>query len=262
MPDVEQGFEGGLAGGGPLDLVIVGPGRLGRAAAAVLRGEGVAVRLIGRGEAIPPAEIVWLTVPDRMIAEVAAQVLPFGAPERGVLLHASGATDLSVLAPHPRAGSLHPLMTFSGSEAGPSPRGPVPAAVAGSPEAVAVARALALRLGWTPFEVPGDRRLYHAAAVMAGNFATTLLAEAAALLVAAGVPAEEAPGLLAALALTSIENAVRMGPRAALTGPVARGDEAVLAAHRAALAALAPEALGTYESLVVATRRLLRPPTP
>ena len=232
----------------PLELIIVGIGRLGGTAARILERKGHRVRRVHRGEAIPRGTIVWLTVPDGEIAQTATR-----CPPEAVVLHASGASDLSVLAPLPRIGSLHPLMTFPG---GTEPTGPVPAAIAGTPEAVAAARSLALALGWTAFEVPGDRRAYHAAAVIAGNFATTLLAEAASILEHAGVSAEAAPSLLAPLALQSVRNAAELGPAHALTGPVVRGDSAVIDDHRAVLKACNPATLAVYESLLRATRRL------
>ena len=86
----------------------------------------------------------------------------------------------------------------------------------------------------SPLEVPGDRALYHCAAVMAGNFATVLLAEAAAVLEAAGVARERAAASLAPLALTSLRNAAT-DPVAALTGPAARGDLATIEGHLRAL---------------------------
>jgi len=239
----------------PLDLVVVGPGRLGRSVAALLAGTPHRVRLVGRGVAIPPAAITWLTVPDRAITEAAG-----GVPPGGVLLHASGATDLTPLRPRAPVGSLHPLMSFPGPEHGmPRAEDGIPAALAGDPEARAAGRALAHALGFTPFEVPGDRRLYHASAVMAGNFATALLAEAAAVLARAGVPADQAPALLAPLALASIRNAAAVGPAAALTGPVSRGDHAVLDGHRAALreAGAAATTRGAYDALLEAARGLI-----
>lgn len=239
----------------PLDVVLVGPGRLGRSAAVLLERGGHRVRLVSRGAAVPRAPVTWLTVPDRAIAEAAAAV-----PAGGVLLHASGATDVAPLRPHRPAGSLHPLMTFPGPEVGMPPADPPPpAAVAGDADAVAVALRLAEALGWEPFEVPGDRRLYHAAAVVAGNQATALLGMAAELLVAAGVAPDAAPRLLAPLALSSVRNAAASSPAQALTGPVARGDEAVLAAHRAAIAAHDPALAAHYDALTTLTRRLLRP---
>lgn len=239
----------------PLDLVVVGPGRLGRSVAALLRGSAHRVRLVGRGAAIPAAPITWLTVPDRAIAVVARAV-----PAGGVLLHASGTTDLSPLRPRSPVGSLHPLMSFPGPEHGmPHAADGIPAALAGDPEATAAGRALALALGFTPFDLPGDRRLYHASAVMAGNFATALLAEAAGVLARAGVPADQAPALLAPLALASIRNAAAVGPAAALTGPVSRGDDAVLDGHRAAMREAGVDATTrrVYEGLLAAARALI-----
>jgi predicted short-subunit dehydrogenase-like oxidoreductase (DUF2520 family) len=123
--------------------------------------------------------------------------------------------------------------------------------------AVEAATAIATSLGMRTFEVPGDRRLYHAAAVMAGNFATVLLAEAADVLAAAGVPAAEAPSILAPLAVQSLRNASD-DPAAALTGPVARGDEATLEQHRRALAdAGLTEVASLYQALTERARRLV-----
>ncbi len=52
----------------------------------------------------------------------------------------------------------------------------------------------------------------------------------------------------------------RSGPGSALTGPVARGDEATVAAQRAAVAERAPELLDLFDVLVAATRRLAARP--
>jgi len=236
-----------------IPLVIVGPGRLGRSVQRLLARTGAPPPLVGRHTAVPRAAVTWLTVPDREIA-AAAQ----GVPRGGVVLHASGATDLLPLAPHPRRGSLHPLMTFPGPEVGLPPAAPpTPAAVAGHPDAVAAARELARRMGWRSFLVEGDRRAYHAAAVMAGNQVTVLLGLASELLVTAGVSPTDAPELLAPLAMVSIQNAAGVGPARALTGPVARGDEAVLDAHRAVLQSAPAELREAYEALTRATHRLL-----
>ncbi len=230
---------------------VVGPGRLGRSLALALAARGVDVRVVGRGSAISAAPLTLLTVPDRAIAEVAAL-----APPGGVLLHTSGATDIDALRPHRPAGSFHPLMSFPPPELSPPELQDVPVALAGDPEARAAGLWLAELLEMRPFEVPGDRRLYHASAVMAGNFATALLAEAAAVLALAGVPEDEAPALLAPLALASVRNAAALGPSGALTGPVARGDEAVIQAHLEALER-DPARRATYAALLAAARRLV-----
>jgi predicted short-subunit dehydrogenase-like oxidoreductase (DUF2520 family) len=233
-----------------LKLVIVGPGRLGRSAARLLTDRGIRFSLVGRGEAIPDAPLTWLTVPDGEIRQ-AAQAVPLGP----VVLHASGATDLEPLRHHRSAGSLHPLMTFPGPELA-LPTGTIPAAVAGDKPAVLAATELAHDLGFTPFEVSGDRALYHASAVLAGNFATVLLDEASRVLAQAGVPEEQAPALLAPLAIASIRNAAAVGPGAALTGPVARHDEDIIRQHLEVLAHGPPGTLETYEALLTAARTL------
>ena len=231
-------------------LVIVGPGRLGRSVAQILGSKGRDFHLIGRGQPIPKADITWLTVPDREVQAAAREV-----SKSGILLHASGALDVDVLRPHTQAGSLHPLMTFPGPEIG-LPTGPtIPAAIAGDGPAIDAATALAEELGFTPFEVTGDRRLYHAAAVTAGNFATTLMLQAGAMLTGAGVPADQARDLLAPLAIASIKNAATHGEHA-LTGPIARGDEHVVTAHLEALTLQDPSLATLYADLCEHTRKL------
>lgn len=233
-----------------MKIAILGAGRLGRSLAALLPAAGHSVELLGRGDLPGPCDLVLLAVPDAAIPSVAAS-LPLGPP----VLHCSGATEVDALAPHRPRGSLHPLMTFPGPEiALPGPG--TPAAIAGDPEAVALATALAHDLGWRAFEVSGDRALYHCAAVMAGNFGTVLLLAAAELLAEAGAPRADAPALLAPLALASLQNAAR-APERALTGPFARGDEPVIAAHRASLARRGDADLAAlYDALAVHARRL------
>lgn len=235
-----------------MNVGILGRGRLGRTLALVLERVGHRVDLRGRNE-VPLGEVVLLTVPDAALAD-AARTIPSGR----IVLHCSGAADLEALRPHRPAGSFHPLMTFPGPATAIPELRDVPAAVAGDPEAVEAAEIIAASLGMRAFRVPGDRRLYHAAAVMAGNFATVLLAEAAKVLVAAGVPASDAPGLLAPLALHSLHNAAAFGPATALTGPVARRDEATIQRHRDALCEhqLGPT-LSVYETLTERARALL-----
>jgi predicted short-subunit dehydrogenase-like oxidoreductase (DUF2520 family) len=231
----------------PRTIAIVGKGRLGRTVLAALEGAGVEVTGVGRGEPVPAAQTTWLLVPDRAIADVARTV-----PPGGVVLHSSGALGPEALAPHAHAAVLHPIMSFSG---GTMPH-PVPATVAGSPEAVARAKELAAVLGWDPVPFAGDRALYHAACVIAGNFGATVFAEACKALVLAGVDAREARELLGPLARTSLDNAIEVGT-AAMTGPLSRGDQAVVERHLQALGS-DPALRSLYASLAAATEALVR----
>lgn len=191
------------------------------------------------------ADVVLLAVPDGAIADAAARIVP--GPVVG---HCSGATGLDVLRPHP-AFSLHPLLTVLG--AGTSFAG-AHAAIDGSDDrALAVAQRLADALGLETFRVRGeDRAAYHAAASIASNFLVTIEGVAERLAATAGVPRQA----LLPLASAALSNWGARGAEAALTGPVARGDEATVERQRAAVADRAPDALALFDALVAATREL------
>jgi predicted short-subunit dehydrogenase-like oxidoreductase (DUF2520 family) len=72
-------------------------------------------------------------------------------------------------------------------------------------------------------------------------------------LAAAGAP--DARELLAPLVLRTAANWSERGA-AALTGPIARGDEATVARHLDALREIAPELVPMYEALAERTREL------
>jgi predicted short-subunit dehydrogenase-like oxidoreductase (DUF2520 family) len=62
--------------------------------------------------------------------------------------------------------------------------------------------------------------------------------------------------LLVPLVRATVDNWAALGPRRALTGPVARGDEATVARQRAAVADRAPDLLPMFDALVEVTRTL------
>ena len=108
-----------------------------------------------------------------------------------------------------------------------------------------------------PFEIDDDgRAAYHAAASIASNFLVTLEAAAERVAAGAGLEPDEARALLAPLVRSTVENWAALGPERALTGPVARGDEATVARQRAAVAEAAPELLALFDALVERTRAL------
>jgi len=241
----------GLPEGVPMDLAVLGLGRLGRTLVPLLASAGHSVQTWTRGKAMPTADVYWLTVSDDAVSEVAALV-----PHGSIVLHASGALEVDVLRPHRPAGSLHLLQTFPGPEIAIPPLQGVPAAVAGDELAIEAAIELAHTLGLVPVRVPGERRLYHAAAVLAGNFVTTLLSEAGSVLEAAGVEPLQARQMLAPLALASLRQAVS-DPGASLTGPFARGDSGTIEAHLEALSREAPDLAALYRLLGQRTVLLL-----
>jgi predicted short-subunit dehydrogenase-like oxidoreductase (DUF2520 family) len=221
---------------------VVGAGRLGTVLAAALS-DGPALR---RGEPVPAgAEIVLLTVPDSRIAE-AARAVPVGP----LLGHCSGATGLEVF--EGREGfSLHPLMSVPTGSSPEVLRGAGAAIDGTSERALAVAGALAERLGMIATRVAAsDRAAYHAAGAIASNFLVALEACAERLAATTGVTRAQ----LAPLVLATAHQWAELGPEAALTGPIARGDEGTVERHRAAIAERTPELLPVWTELAKVTR--------
>ncbi|MDX6582754.1 MAG: hypothetical protein QOI10_1938 [Solirubrobacterales bacterium] len=241
-------------------FAVVGAGRVGSSIAAAAERAGLDVRLAGRAEAIDACrevEAVLLCVADEAIAP-AAEAIAAAGPRLRFAGHTSGASGLDALAPLTAAGaaafSLHPLQTVP--DAATDFTG-CPCAISGAgEEALGLARALAERLGMRPFEIAEERRAaYHAAASIASNFLVALEESAAGLLAEAGAP--DARELLAPLVLRTAANWSERGA-AALTGPIARGDEATVGRHLEALRETAPELVPLYEALAERTRELAR----
>jgi predicted short-subunit dehydrogenase-like oxidoreductase (DUF2520 family) len=159
-----------------------------------------------------------------------------------------------VLAGHEAFG-LHPLMTVPAGAPSTVFAG-AGAAVAGStPRALETAERLARAAGMDPTPVAdADRAAYHAAASIASNFLVTLEGAAERLAATAGVDRAR----LAPLVRAAVENWADRGAHEALTGPIARGDEATVARQRAAVEQRTPDLLPLFDALADATRVLAR----
>lgn len=236
-------------------VMIVGAGKMGTALAAALRHAGIDVGnplshaqmdAVDGSALLANADIVLVAVPDAVITDVAARV-----PRGGLVGHLSGATTLAALTPH-EAFSVHPLLTVTGANdsfAGGR------AATAGTTErAQRVARELATTLGMTPITVDdADRAAYHAAASIAANFVVTVEGFAEELAATVGLDRRA----LAPLVRAAVENWVEHGAEDALTGPIARGDDATVEKQRAAIAHTLPHQLALFDALAAATGALV-----
>ena len=261
-------------------LAIVGSGRVASALARVLRQRGAPIRgIAGRAwertraaaafagagvealriEAIPGvAQRVLIAVSDAAVTPVAQQLASAGFTQ-GCALHTCGSRGPEALAPLAEAGVstgvLYPLQTFPDPEQGAGSLPGVYFAISGDAAAVTWARELvALLQGKFIAADPSRAALFHAAAVMASNYQMTLLDAALEAMECAGVRREEALAALGPLTRATLENTLRMGPQAALTGPIARGDHETVRRHLAALLAVSP---ATQELYRAAGRRTL-----
>jgi predicted short-subunit dehydrogenase-like oxidoreductase (DUF2520 family) len=228
----------------PRRLAIVGRGRVGTALAHALTAAGIEIEgPLGRGER-STADVVLLCVPDAEIANAAARV------DARFVGHVSGATPLDAV-----HFGLHPLQTVTGPDTDFTGCG---CAIAGStPEALELARSLALAARMEPFEIDDSARAaYHAAASIASNFVVTLEWMAERVAATAGIEPADARRMLAPLVRQTVDNWAELGPQAALTGPVARGDEMTVARQRRAIADAAPDLIPLFDALVEQTREL------
>ena len=244
-------------------VAVVGLGRLGSCLLRALQSSGVHVRSVtarshSRAEELirelncsaevttlehvaRDVDLVFLTVPDAEIAQVSAR-LSLGPGQN--LVHCSGALDRSPLTAAGVAaaqlGVFHPLQSF-GPDAPASRFAGVAVGIDAEPALFEPLAKLAEKLGARPFSLAGvDRARYHAAAVLASNYLVALHAAAARIWQAAGLPAESARQALVVLSQGAVDNLRGHELAQALTGPIARGDAAVVARQIAALASDPP----------------------
>ena len=261
----------------PFRVGVVGAGRVGAVLAAALGAAGhhvvaaagesdashrrIAELLPGTPNEKPSlvarsCDLLLLTVPDDMLANVVAMLSASGAIREGqYVVHTSGRHGLAVLDPASAVGAhpvaLHPAMTFTGTSVDLGRlAGCVFGLTAGAGERE-VAEALVADLGGRPMWVAEEMRtLYHAGLAHGANHLVTLVTEAMELLAAAG--ADDPAGTLRPLLTAAVDNALDQGD-AALTGPIVRGDVNTVSAHLADIAAHAPHTLPSYVAMARAT---------
>lgn len=266
-------------------LNLVGAGHVGRVLGRLFAASGAfmvqdvltrsaasaqaAVDFIGAGHAcsdvgaLRPAAVWLLAVSDDQIAPACAALAQAHDLKNAVVFHCSGARASgelqAALEGGARVASVHPIRSFADPEAVAQGFAGTFCGIEGDADALALLgpafEAIGARL------VPIDARaktVYHAAAVFASNYLTTVLDAALRAYQAAGVPEDVARELARPLATETMANVFRLGPAAALSGPVARGDHATVARQQQALLAW-DEATGRlYEALVPLTADLAR----
>jgi len=194
------------------------------------------------------ADFVFITSPDDIIAPIAASLKWHSGQS---VVHCSGAASLDILAPAredgANTGAMHPLQTFAGvSQAIDNIPGSTFAIEADEP-LFSTLRDMAVALGGTWVKLgPGDKVLYHAAAVISCNYLVTLVKLATDLWKQFGVEPQQATQALMPLLQGTLNNISSVGIPDCLTGPIARGDTGTINKHISALEQTSPEALFAY----------------
>lgn len=206
-------------------------------------------------DVVGDADIVLITTPDHVIRETAEKIAGHGGMKPDVMVfHCSGALssdELSALkGVNAKTGSIHPLQSFGSVDAEKNPFKGIMVGIEGDRECVDLAWQMAKDLGATPFGIQtSGKMLYHASAVVASNYLVTLLKFAVDLLGASGVESENRFEILKPLILGTLSNIENAGAEEALTGPIRRGDTAIVRAHLEAIEASSPDMSVLYKML-------------
>jgi predicted short-subunit dehydrogenase-like oxidoreductase (DUF2520 family) len=234
-----------------VSIFILGSGKVGAALAVMFRKAGMRCTLRSARKPMPrtfDADLIVLAVRDKQLGELAeVMARSGGVAKRAVCVHVAGALDAEVLSPLRAVckgvAQMHPMISFADRAAPPNViKGN--ARVAGDAAAVRLASRVMKSIGMTPRALPGLNTVgYHAAASLAANTAAALCAVACTLLERSGVPAAEAPQLVAPLLRSVADNVATLGFPQALTGPVRRGDPASIEKQIKLVQTLAPEAV-------------------
>jgi predicted short-subunit dehydrogenase-like oxidoreductase (DUF2520 family) len=266
-----------------LTVSIVGAGNLGTALALTLPGAGCEVkylatrrknqaaastkalarklkaRLVELGKEPLDTDLVWITVPDDAIAQVARQLAKAQDWKGRIVLHSSGALTSDELEPlrtrGARVASVHPMMTFV--------RGSVPEmagvsfAIEGDASATRAARQIVERLGGHVFSIRKPNKvLYHAFGSFASPLVIALMASLEQVALAAGVSRRDIKRVMLPLLSQTLRNYLERDAGAAFSGPLVRGDVATVRKHLNELKK-APEAREVYMALAKAAAKRL-----
>jgi len=238
------------------EIALVGPGRLGSALVLALAGARYRIReIVSRDTSVAAvrklsrtvnakltdfqsakldADLVWFCVPDREIASVANRIASLTSWKGKIAFHSSGALASDELDATRRRGaavaSVHPLMTFVRGSVS-SLKG-VPFAIEGDTEAVGVARRIVRELGGNSFHLNKENKAaYHAWGGFASPLLIALLVTAEHVAGIAGFSSGDARRKMLPIVRQTISNYEKLGPAGAFSGPLVRGDAAVVREH-------------------------------
>ena len=220
-----------------------------------------AASFIGTGQPVSdyagmhPADLYLIAASDDAIAGCADALAASGLlrPE-SIVFHLSGSLPSLVLAPVRERGgqiaSVHPVKSFTDPSASVATFAGTWCGIEGDAPAVELLSAAFRAVGGRLFTVdPAFKTLYHVGSVLVCNYLTSLIEVGVKAYGKGGLPRETALQVMEPLVRGTLDNIFRVGTAQALTGPIARGDAAVVARQLDALEAWDSEVALVYRSL-------------
>jgi len=183
------------------------------------------------------AEHVFITTPDDFIHKVASELT--WHPDQNVV-HCSGAASIDILEPAEKygamVGSFHPCQAFASVDQAIENLPGSTFAIEAQGPLLDILKDMASSIGcdWIALK-PGDKALYHAAAVFVSNYSVVLLKVATDLFQHFDVSPDQATKVLMPLIQGNLNNMRNLGLPNCLTGPIARGDVSTIEKHIFAL---------------------------
>jgi predicted short-subunit dehydrogenase-like oxidoreductase (DUF2520 family) len=210
-----------------------------------------------------PAQVWLLAVSDDQIEAASAHLAQTHDLKGAIVFHCSGAKASDVLGTARAGGALvasvHPIRSFADPVRVAREFAGTFCGVEGDAAALAALVPAFETIGARIVPIDAAAKtVYHAAAVFASNYLTTVLDAALRAYQAAGIPEAVARELAQPLATETLANVFRLGPAAALSGPVARGDTATVARQEQALLDWDAATGRLYGALVPLTTDLAR----
>jgi len=201
------------------------------------------------------AEHIFITTPDDFISKVASELN--WHPDQNVV-HCSGAASIDILKPAEKygamVGSFHPCQAFASVDQAIENLPGSTFSIEAQHPLLDILKEMASTIGcdWIALK-PGDKALYHAAAVFVSNYSVALLKVATDLFQHFDVSPAQATKVLMPLIQGNINNMRNLGLPNCLTGPIARGDVSTIRRHINALQEKEPSLLKLYAELGLQT---------
>jgi D-beta-D-heptose 7-phosphate kinase/D-beta-D-heptose 1-phosphate adenosyltransferase len=253
-------------------FAVVGHGRVGGAILSLLSEAGFRpawVVEVNKSEANVPVyeklpadpqgvDIVFITVPDDHISKITEEMAATwkNSIRNITVFHMSGMHTSSVLKPLSDLGAetacIHPLQSIMHPDSARKALKGSLFTVEGSPKAIKMAKKVADALGGSITKLAAeDKVIYHSAAVIASNYLTSVVSLAEELMGDIGLKREHILPLI-----TGTISNIEVHGKAALTGPIRRGDWATIESHIRMLSEKYPDILGLYLALGRYTSRV------
>ena len=187
------------------------------------------------------AEFLIIAVPDDEIVRVASEALAAGVITHDTIAaHLSGALPSNILGDMRAVGAavmaFHPSQTFTPESDPEMVFHTICFDIEGDDVACALGECIAQDLGATSIRLtPQQRILSHLAMTVASNYTVSIIHMAEEIMMSANIPGEVAQKMLLPLFLNTAHNIATFGTLTALTGPVSRGDDAIIRKHLSVL---------------------------